>query len=133
VAGLQLAQETVGAFQETGAGPLSLSVASETRESLATHLGVRVQRQFTTDKRDRFEVRTAWRHEFKGETNINASFAGSGGTLSVAGSAPEGDSFVLGGDLSASFSENISLLLAYDGDFGGNTFHRLHGGIRYRF
>lgn len=133
MAGLQMAQETVGAFQESGAGPLSLAVGSETRESLSTRLGVRVQRQFTPDKRDRFEVRTAWRHEFKGETNINASFAGSGGNLSVAGSAPEGNSLILGGDLSASFSENLSLLLAYDGDFGGYTSHRLHGGIRLRF
>ena len=133
VGGIQTSQETVGAFDETGAGAVSLSVAKEKRSALATHLGARIQRKLSNDPQDRVEVRTAWRHEFKGETTINASFLGAGGNFTIHGSDPQRDSALVGGDFSAGFSDNLALVLSYDGDFGDLLTHRVYGGFRFQF
>ena len=128
-----MAQETVGGFDETGAGAVSLSVAEEKQESLASQLGVRIQKQLTGDARDRLEVRSAWRHEFKGETTIDASFVGAGGSFSITGSDPQKDSLMVGGDLASGFTDHLSCVFSYDGDFGGVVSRRVHGGIRFQF
>ncbi|MBK8575426.1 MAG: autotransporter domain-containing protein [Elusimicrobia bacterium] len=133
IGGLQMAQETVTPFEETGAGAVSLSLGEQKRQSLASKLGVRLQRQLSQDGRDRVELRTAWRHDFKGETSIDASFVGAGGSFSVTGSDPQKDSVLLGGELSAGFSETLSLVFSYDGDFGDASAHWVHGGARFRF
>lgn len=131
--GLQLAEETVNAFEETGAGAVSLSVSEQNRSSLASLAGIRVSHALSTDSRDRFELRSAWRHEFDGQTTIDASFVGAGGSFSVAGSDPKKNSVLVGGELSAGFSDALSLVFSYDGDFGDVSVHRVHGTARFQF
>ena len=133
LAGLQMSQETVNGFEETGAGAVSLAVGEEKQESLSSQMGVRVQKRLTNDSRDRFEVRSAWRHEYKGETTIDASFVGVGGRFSITGSDPQKDSLQVGGDVSGGFTENLSWVFSYDGDMGGVVAHRVHGGVRFQF
>lgn len=133
VSGLQISQETVGAFEETGAGAVSLSVGEEKRDSVASQVGLRVQKQLGPDARDRWEIRSAWRHEYLGETTIDASFVGAEGRFSIKGSDSQKDSLMLGGDWATVFSEYLSCVVSYDGDFGGIIAHRLHGGVRFQF
>jgi autotransporter-associated beta strand protein len=132
VGGIQLSKQTVDAFNETGAGSLSLAVHETVQNSFSTHLGARFQRQLSQDSRDRLELRTAWRHEFVDPSNLNASFAGSTGSFSV---EPTGssDSILFGVDFSASLTDHFSFLISYDGDLSEDLVSRVHGGVRVRF
>jgi fibronectin-binding autotransporter adhesin len=132
VGGIQLSKQTVDAFNETGAGSLSLAVHETVQNSFSTHLGGRFQLQMTQDPRDRVEFRTAWRHEFIDPSNINASFAGSTGSFSV---EPTGssDAILFGIDFSASLTDHFSFLISYDGDLSEDFVSRVHGGVRVRF
>ncbi|MBL8024197.1 MAG: autotransporter domain-containing protein [Elusimicrobia bacterium] len=133
VAGIHMARQTVDAFNETGAGALSLDVRENVQNSFATHFGARIQHQLTEDTRDRMEIRTAWRHEFVDPSSLEASFAGSPGSFAVAPSGSSKETILLGADFSASLSDYFSFIISYDGDFGETIVNRLHGGLQVRF
>jgi autotransporter-associated beta strand protein len=131
--GLQMARETVDPFVESGAGDVSLSVKEIEQESLSTDLGLRFEHQVTQDPRDRFEGRLSWRHEFRDGADIQAGFAGQGGSFTVAGSPVGGDFVRVGGEFSAAMMDSLSLFLSYDGDIGDSMTHRGVGGVRWDF
>ncbi|MBP9699402.1 MAG: autotransporter domain-containing protein, partial [Elusimicrobia bacterium] len=131
--GLQMARETVDPFVESGAGDVSLSVKEIEQESLSTDLGLRFEHQVTQDPRDRFEGRLSWRHEFRDGADIQAGFAGQGGSFTVAGSPMGGDFVRVGGEFSAALLDSLSLFLSYDGDIGDSMTHRAVGGVRWDF
>ncbi len=131
--GLQMARETVDPFVETGAGDVSLSVKEIEQESMSTDLGLRFEHQVTQDPRDRFEGRLSWRHEFRDGADIQAGFAGQGGSFTVAGSPVGGDFVRVGGEFSAAMMDSLSLFFSYDGDIGDSMTHRAVGGVRWDF
>lgn len=123
-------------FEESGADAFNLQGDSINYDSLASRLGVRVNKKFDlTGGAFIPEFKAAWVHEF-GDTDrdITARFAGSeDDTFTVDGVEPDRDSFVVG--LGANFvGDTMAVFVNYDNEFATDYWGwGVSAGIKYSF
>lgn len=123
-------------FKESGAGSFNLKGDSVDYDSLASRLGLRINKKFDlTGGAFIPEFRAAWVHEF-GDTDrdITARFAGSeDDTFTVDGVEPERDSFIVG--LGANFvGDTMAVYVNYDNELADDFWGwGVSAGIKYSF
>ena len=123
-------------FEESGAGSFTLEGDSVDYDSLASRLGVRVNKKFDlTGGAFIPEFKAAWVHEF-GDTDrdITARFAGSeDDTFTVDGAEPERDSVIVG--LGANFvGDTMAVYVNYDNEIAEDYWGwGVSAGIKYSF
>lgn len=116
-AGLSYVKQWTDAYRETGAGGLSLDIASREAESLRSTVGVRVAFPLNKDaKSGAVELRAAWTHEFLDTTAAySASFVDAPQVrfLSTSGRAPR-DTAIVGAGVVIPVSNNTNVFVDYD-------------------
>ena len=123
-------------FDESGAGSFNLEGDSVDYDTLASRLGVRINKKFDlTGGAFIPEFKAAWVHEF-GDTDrdITARFAGSeGDTFTVDGVEPERDSLIVG--LGANFvGDTMAVYVNYDNEIAQDYWGwGVSAGIKYSF
>ena len=132
---LQGSTATQGAFTESGADSLDLTVAGQTTNSLRSVLGSQLGGAIDLGWRQKLGLvfRLGWSHEYADTSRpVNASFAGAPASpFVVEGAQAPRDGAVLGLAASTAIAETASVYLRYDGELaGGNTSHVLSGGVR---
>ncbi|TAJ38655.1 MAG: autotransporter domain-containing protein [Reyranella sp.] len=132
---LQGVNNNQAAFNETGAGSLSLNVAQQTTNSVRSTIGMELAGALDAGWRDRLalQVRLGWAHEYADTSRpVTASFAGApGSNFTVFGAAPQRDSAALGFAAGTAIAENTSIYFRYDGEVGtGTDNHAFSAGLR---
>jgi outer membrane autotransporter protein len=127
---LQGSTTTQAAYNETGVGPLDLTIAAQTMNSLASVLGTQVGWSIgSTD----VNLQVGWSHEF-GDTSIpsTVSFVGApAATFNSQSVATPRDGAVLGLGVSTRIADQAKLYARYDGQLnGGTTSHIISAGLR---
>ncbi|MFO1160377.1 MAG: autotransporter domain-containing protein [Reyranellaceae bacterium] len=126
---------TQNAFTETGAQSLSLTVASQTTNSLRSVIGAQLGGSMDLGWRDRLyaQFRLGWSHEYADVSRpVTASLAGAPGFLfTTYGSSPQRDGAVVGLSLTTAIANASSLYLRYEGNIAGqDSTHALTAGLR---
>jgi autotransporter-associated beta strand protein len=132
---LQGSTSTQGAFTESGADSLDLTVAAQTTNSLRSVVGTQFGGAADLGWREKLGLvfRLGWSHEYADTSRpVNANFAGAPASpFTVAGTQAPRDGAVLGLAASTAIAEATSVYLRYDGELaGGNTSHVFSGGVR---
>jgi uncharacterized protein YhjY with autotransporter beta-barrel domain len=137
-AGLLYSSLAEESFSETGAGPLSLNVASRRNDSLVSELGLRLNHVIPVENGNLIpELTLAWNYDFEiDDPVVTSSFAGSPSFyFSVRGQETERNGGAVGVGLTFLTTRGISTSLKYRGEFRDN--YRSHGIlgelIRYEF
>jgi len=133
--GLAYDRVAAGAFAESGAGAVNLTVSPFTAESLRSTLGAQISREVKVDGRRLSPYASAsWRHEFKSQSRaIDAQFS-TGGSFTVHTADVARDGASLGAGIRAELGRGWSSELGYTGDFRpGFRAHTLNGDLRLKF
>ena len=117
--------------QETGAGPLGLTIGGRTTHSLASALGVRASKSFETSSGRVVPILTAsWKHEFKGTTTVSSTFAVAPDLpFTAAHRLPGRDRLQLGAALQIVSRGGLSATIAYSAEKGSGFFSQALIGI----
>jgi uncharacterized protein YhjY with autotransporter beta-barrel domain len=109
-------------FQENGAGSFNLEGDSVEYDSLASNLGVRINKKFDLNGGSFIpEFKASWVHEFADtDREITSCFAGSAGdAFTIDGVEPERDSFIVG--VGANFvGDTMAVYMNYDNEFSSD-------------
>jgi T5SS/PEP-CTERM-associated repeat protein/autotransporter-associated beta strand protein len=133
-AGIDYLVGTVAGYSETGGGGAALSYGRQTYQSLVTRVGWSLSKKLTTNwARITPQVRLSY--ERQNLTNngtsvslINAPFTATGGNQS-----PGQSYMVAGGGVNFQFTDRISLLLSYQGQFFRNNLQAHFGSVRLSY
>lgn len=123
------------AFAESGAGSLSLNVASQNTTSIRTVLGADLSAKLPLGQQRTLDtsLRLGWAHEYASTVRpMTASFAGAPAIpFTVYGAQPLRDAAVIGFGLGAKIDERISIFARYDGEITGrDDAHAFSAGVR---
>jgi outer membrane autotransporter protein len=120
MAGLEWNYLKQDGYTETGGGPLSQTVESESADRLRSALGVRVGTQaelgnFTL----RPSVHLFWRHEFFNDgIDSTATFTGGGAAFTTPGQDITRNTFNIGAQITMETSKSFQLSIRADADYG---------------
>jgi outer membrane autotransporter protein len=111
---------TTDAFTENNAGALSLRVPSQTADSVQTGLGARAALKTKVGGAIVVpQVSAVWQHEYSDNTrSVNARLAMGSSTINFRTKEAGRDFAVLGADVSAKFSKNITGNVGYTAEVG---------------
>ncbi|MFA5339806.1 MAG: autotransporter domain-containing protein [Candidatus Omnitrophota bacterium] len=136
IASLQYLRLNLQSYNETGAGALDLSVASQGYNMLESGLGMKLDRPFEVSYGTLIpEVHVRWLHDFINDNQATTStFAGGGGSFATQGFNPARDALNVGGRLALVTKGNWSLDANYDFEYKQDfTSHTGWADIRYKF
>jgi len=107
-------------YQENGAGPLDLTVGSNSAERLRTGVGARLASDLELKGMHvRPSMHVQWLHNFENDgIATTASFAGGGAAFTTPGQNIERDAGNIGASLMFSVSKNAALSVRYDYEAG---------------
>ena len=135
-AGLNYDRLMMGAFTETGADSLDLSVSPQTAESLRSSLGLKDSMRFEDGGQAYIPyVSAAWRHEFKTQSRpIDAQLASGTGSFQTKTGAFARDGTLVGLGIAVELSRRFTLKADYTGDFRSHFLENaFEGTVRFRF
>jgi outer membrane autotransporter protein len=125
------------AFEETGAGDVSLIMEDRRTESLLSDLGVRFGPELRLGNvRVLPELKAAWLHNYDiDDRAVTASMAGSPQTsFAIPARDVETDGALLGAAVTLFNGEGLSLTVQYDGEYWEDRAdHGVIGQLRYEF
>ncbi len=132
---LQAATATQNGFTESGAGSLSLTVASQTTHSLRSVVGAQLGGAMDLGWRDRLamQFKLGWGHEYADTARpVTASFVGAPSLpFTTYGAAPQRDSAVVGLAATTAVADATSVYFRYEGDLAAQAAnHALTAGFR---
>jgi len=132
---LQMSSTSQGAFTESGANALNLSVAQQTTNSLRSVLGAQFDSSIALGNERTLGIglRFGWQHEYAYTGRpISASFAGApSASFTVYGATPQRDSAIIGFSATTNVATATQLYLRYDGELAtGTENHALTAGLR---
>ena len=111
-------------FSESGAGAVSLVADRQSENKLASRLGATLSTPLVVQGMVlRPWLRAFWAHDYLDtEGELTAAFAGATapGTFTILSAAPGRDTALVGAGAKLEVSSRSEVLLAYDGDWGGN-------------
>ena len=137
-AGLTYVNLGIDSFNENGAGAASLSVGSQSAESLRSRLGGAVRYDAKIGSFVLSPHASAyWQHEFlDGGNSITSQFEGlPAGSFAVQTTGGDSDDALLGVGIDAEVADSVTLFIDYDAEAGGSTFfgQAATGGVRVSF
>jgi subtilase-type serine protease len=116
VAGIGYTAVLEDGYKEKGAGALNLKVDSETTDGIYSKLGVRVAKEFRPEQNPDMilvpNVSAFWIHDFADRVEMSSSFIG-GGSFTIEGLEPMGDTFNIGAGLNVYYNKNLRLFIDY--------------------
>lgn len=118
-AGLEYTYLSQDAYQETGAGPLSLSINGQSANRVRSVIGSKLATQMETADGMTItpSANIGWRHEFNNSgMDSTATFTGGGAAFKTPGQSLTRDSMNLGAAVSFQKSKNFVLSLQLDGE-----------------
>ena len=128
---------TTGSFTESNAGALNLSVPSQSASSVQTGLGARAVVKVQVGGVTLVpQVSAVWQHEYSDNTRgVDARLAIGGSPMSFQTSQAGKDFAVVGVDLSAKFTKNITANVGYTAEVGrsNSTNMGVNVGLRIAF
>jgi len=132
---LQAYTGTLGAFTETGAQSLNLSVAAQTTNSLRSVLGAQLGGSIDLGWRDRLalQLRLGWSHEYADVGRpVTATLAGAAAMpFTTFGISPTRDGALLGLAASTALADTSSIYFRYEGIVSGqDNAHAFTAGLR---
>lgn len=118
-AGLEYTYLSQDAYQETGAGPLSLSINGQSANRVRSVIGSKLATQLETADGVTItpSANIGWRHEFNNSgMDSTATFTGGGAAFKTPGQSLTRDTMNLGAAVSFQKSKNFVLSLQLDGE-----------------
>jgi len=134
-ASLQYTWQFAEGFTESGGGGAALRVDDRENNSLRSRLGVRVNSIWEIgEMRIAPEAFVAWGHEFLGDDDIDANFAGGSTQFTISPSESDSDSLYTGVGFSTLIDEGISAFLRYEAELSSDIqTHGIGAGLSMMF